>query len=80
MKTVSRVCLADLNHGLRTPLNGILGFAQLLERENLSEEQLQMVRCIREAGHSLLGAMSEILTIPEHEYNQVLIGAPDEER
>jgi signal transduction histidine kinase len=67
MKSASRACLAELNHGVRAPLNGILGFAQLLEREALTEDQLRMVQSIREAGQSLLLNLNDILAAQERD-------------
>ena len=42
--------LAGISHELRTPMNAILGFAQLLELDELSEEQADNVQQILEAG------------------------------
>ncbi|WP_281926256.1 PAS domain S-box protein [Methylocystis bryophila] len=53
--------LANMSHEIRTPMNGMLGLAQLLEREPLSEDQLTVVRRLRQAGQSLLGILNDIL-------------------
>ena len=55
--------LANMSHEIRTPMNGMLGLAQLLEREPLSQEQLTMVRRLRQAGQSLLEILSSISTL-----------------
>ena len=36
--------LSRMSHELRTPLNAILGFAQLLELEDLTEEEMDRVK------------------------------------
>ena len=46
--------LSRMSHELRTPLNAILGFAQLLELEDLGEEQRENLHYIlTEARHLL---------------------------
>ncbi len=53
--------MANMSHEIRTPLNGILGLAQLLEREALSHDQMEMVQRMRKAGESLLAIVNDIL-------------------
>ena len=53
--------MANMSHEIRTPLNGILGLAQLLEREALSSDQMEMVQRMRQAGESLLAIVNDIL-------------------
>ncbi len=53
--------MANMSHEIRTPLNGILGLAQLLERETLSSDQVEMVQRMRQAGESLLAIVNDIL-------------------
>ncbi len=55
--------LSRMSHELRTPLNAILGFAQLLEREQLTAEQQAFVAHIRSGGGHLLGLVSEVLDV-----------------
>jgi len=53
--------MANMSHEIRTPLNGILGLAQLLERETLSPDHTEMVQRMRQAGESLLAIVNDIL-------------------
>ena len=55
--------LSRMSHELRTPLNAILGFAQLLELDELSEDQRQGVGHILSGGRHLLGLINEVLDI-----------------
>ena len=46
--------LATLSHEFRTPLNGVLGMARLLDGTRLSAEQKAYVSALRESGDHLL--------------------------
>lgn len=53
--------MATMSHEVRTPLNAVLGMAELLGETSLDAEQYQMVRVIRESGEGLLGVLNDIL-------------------
>jgi signal transduction histidine kinase/CheY-like chemotaxis protein len=55
--------LSRMSHELRTPLNAILGFAQLLELEDLGEEQRENLHYILSAARHLLALINEVLDI-----------------
>ena len=55
--------LSRMSHELRTPLNAILGFAQVLEMEELTEKQKGSVREILTAGNHLLELVNEVLDL-----------------
>jgi PAS domain S-box-containing protein len=55
--------LSRMSHELRTPLNAILGFAQLLEMDELTEEQRENLRYIISGGRHLLALINEVLDI-----------------
>jgi PAS domain S-box-containing protein len=55
--------LSNMSHELRTPLNAVIGFAQVLQLDDLSPDQREAVEHIGEAGHHLLGLINEILDI-----------------
>ena len=55
--------LSRMSHELRTPLNAILGFAQLLELEELGEEQRENLHYILSAARHLLALINEVLDI-----------------
>ena len=57
------VFLSRMSHELRTPLNAILGFAQLLELEDLSADQAESVAQILRGGRHLLGLINEVLDL-----------------
>lgn len=58
--------LSRVSHELRTPLNAVLGFAQLLEMDQvhpLTRQQLRQVGLIREAGAHLLAMIGDLLDV-----------------
>jgi PAS domain S-box-containing protein len=55
--------LSRTSHELRTPLNAILGFASLLEADDLTVEQHEDVSQIRQSGEHLLALIDEVLDI-----------------
>ena len=63
--------LSRLSHELRTPMNAILGFGQLLEMEQLTSEQEEELSHILLAGRHLLDLINEILDISSLQSNQL---------
>ena len=53
--------MANISHELRTPMNGVLGMAELLRETNLDEDQLDSVDTIVQSGEHLLGLLNSIL-------------------
>ena len=65
--------LAGISHELRTPMNAILGFAQLLELDELEDEQADNVRQILRAGRHLLELITELLDIARIESGELAL-------
>src|SRR4051794_5514687 len=55
--------LSRMSHELRPPLNSILGFGQLLDRQSPTETQRPRIRYILSAGRHLLNLINEVLDI-----------------
>jgi PAS domain S-box-containing protein len=55
--------LSRMSHDLRTPLNAVLGYAQVLDVEELTPEHRDSVRQILSGGRHLLDLINEVLDI-----------------
>ncbi|MCC5849692.1 MAG: response regulator [Verrucomicrobia bacterium] len=60
--------LAQVSHEFRTPLNGILGYTQVLMMDKgLSEKNLGVVESLRRSGESLLELVNDVLDLSKIE-------------
>lgn len=55
--------MASISHQIRTPLNSIVGFAELLGQENLTEEQTKFAKMISDSAANLLEVVNEIVAL-----------------
>jgi CheY-like chemotaxis protein len=58
---ISAEHLAALSHEFRTPLNGVLGMARLLESTRLTAEQRAYAAAVRDSGEHLLTLVNDVL-------------------
>ncbi|MCP4751569.1 MAG: response regulator [Proteobacteria bacterium] len=63
--------LANMSHDIRTPMNAILGMADLLSETPLNDEQKNYVRIFRSAGQNLLNLINDILDLSKIERDQI---------
>ena len=61
--------LASMSRQIRTPLNSITGFADLLEQEKLTAEQDRFVQMIAASAKNILSIIAEIIDLSEEEVN-----------
>ncbi|CAN2046305.1 two-component system, sensor histidine kinase and response regulator [Candidatus Magnetomoraceae bacterium gMMP-1] len=59
--------LANMSHDIRTPMNAILGMAEMLWESPLNHEQQQYVQIFRTAGENLLNLINDILDLSKVE-------------
>ncbi|MGA0333249.1 MAG: ATP-binding protein [Kiritimatiellia bacterium] len=60
--------LAHMSHEFRTPLNGILGYSQLLLMDKgLSLKNIEVVKSLRKSGESLLELINDVLDLTKIE-------------
>lgn len=69
--------LANMSHEVRTPLNGVLGMAQVMDRHPLCEAQRERLSIIRESGATLLTLLDDVLDIAKIEAGRLELEAQD---
>ncbi|SKB13219.1 putative Histidine kinase [Planktothrix sp. PCC 11201] len=66
--------LANMSHELRSPLNAILGFAQLMNRSTtLSPEHQEQVKIILQSGEHLLNLINQLLDLAKIEAGKITL-------
>ena len=65
--------LSRMSHELRTPMNAILGFAQLLDLDDLTPPQRQSVDQILKGGRHLLTLINEVLDLARIEAGKLTL-------
>lgn len=66
--------LANMSHELRSPLNAILGFAQLMSYDpGLTQEQQENLRIINQSGEHLLTLINDVLEMSKIEAGRVTL-------
>ncbi|HEX2852274.1 MAG TPA: ATP-binding protein [Opitutaceae bacterium] len=63
--------LAVVSHEIRTPINGVIGFAKMLEDSPLTAEQREHVAMIHTSGHALEKLISDILDLSKIEAGRI---------
>ena len=59
--------LAAMSHEMRTPLNGVLGMVEVLDKDLADPNQQAMLRVIRDSGEHLLSVINDILDLAKIE-------------
>lgn len=65
--------LANVSHEIRTPINGIVGMAELLVHSNLAKEQEEYAKTIQSCAESLMLVIDEILEMAELEAGRLTV-------
>ncbi|MFW6313410.1 MAG: ATP-binding protein, partial [Spirochaetota bacterium] len=66
--------LANISHDLRTPLNGILGYAQILARDtSLDARTRDAIAIIEKSGNHLLNLINDILDVSRIEAQKLVL-------
>lgn len=67
--------LGVISHELRTPMNGVLGAAQLLSATRLDGTQKEYVSIVRNSGDNLLALLNDILDLTKIEADRMALEA-----
>jgi signal transduction histidine kinase/CheY-like chemotaxis protein len=65
--------LARMSYEIRTPLNGIIGMADILNRYDLSNEEKDVVTLLRRSTEVLLGIINDILDFSKIESGKMIL-------
>lgn len=64
---VKSALLANMSHEFRTPMNGILGFADLINKADVSSTVIEMSNLIKQSGKRLLRTLESIMLLAQLE-------------
>lgn len=64
--------LANINHELRTPMTGILGFSEILSEQLEDKDSRQMAENIRISGRRLLSTLNSMIELSQFEAKKTL--------
>ena len=65
--------LSTISHEVRTPLNGILGMAHLMQTTPLNDEQREYLQLLRQSGDMLLSIIDDVLDISRLEKGEIAL-------
>ena len=72
------IFLANMSHELRSPLNAILGFAQVsIRQQNLASEVRENLEIIIRSGEHLLALINQVLDLSKIEAGRITLNATD---
>ncbi len=69
--------LANISHEVRTPLNAILGYTKLLQKDQLNPHQLTYVDTIAQSTNNLLATIGDILDFSKIEAGKLVLEPSD---
>ncbi len=65
--------LSKITHDLKTPLNAILGFAEILKNDNLNEQQKEYISYILSSSNNMVNLVMNLLDISKIDSNKLML-------
>jgi signal transduction histidine kinase/DNA-binding response OmpR family regulator len=70
---LKRKFIANINHAIRTPMNAIIGYAEILAESGLNDQQRRFVNAIRKNGASLVSIINDVMELSKLETGNVKV-------
>lgn len=67
--------LANMSHEIHTPMNGVIGFTELLLASEVTPEQRQQLRMLAESGRGMMRLLNDILDLSKIEAGHMMVAA-----
>ena len=72
--SVKNIFFSQITHELRTPMNAILGFVQLMQRDStLNREHQEQLRIISHSGEHLMALINDVLEVSKIEAGKLVV-------
>ncbi len=71
--SASTEMLKEVNQKLRTPMNSLMGYTDLLDQSNLDQQQKDYINTIRDSGNSLLCIIDNVMDYYKIETGQLIL-------
>ena len=72
------IFFSQITHELRTPMNAVLGFVQLMQRDfSLSQEQQEYLKIISHSGEHLMALINDVLEVSKIEAGRLILEKSD---
>jgi PAS domain S-box-containing protein len=70
---LKRKFIANINHAIRTPMNAIIGYAEMLAESSLDEQQQRYVTTIRKNSTALVSIINDVMELSKLETGSVRV-------
>lgn len=74
---VKSIFLANISHEIRTPINAILGFSELLEEELKNSDHIKYIESIKSSSKTLMNLINDLLDLSKIEAGKMTIKNED---
>ena len=72
--SAKNIFFSQVTHELRTPMNAILGFVQLMQRDSsLSQEHHEQLRIVSHSGEHLMALINDVLEVSKIEAGKLIL-------
>lgn len=70
---LKRKFIANINHAVRTPMNAIIGYAEILAESGLNRQQQRFVNSIRKNGTTLVSIINDVMELSKLESGTIKV-------